>query len=534
MAAPPLPPGFTLDPAPNAQQVVPPLPADFTLDAPADQSPPERPGYFANLKNATEKAGATDNNNPLMAIPGMGEALLNAGTSAIAPVPGAIDTMLARLGIGHDKNSPDTDYATAKSEFIYQPRSANGQARAEQIGALLRPVNDALAWTGKKSGDAVLNLTGNSQLAKDAEQGVPDLIGAATMKAPEAAGAIKRSVTERAAIAKEPPPPTKTELADQASAAYKRADDSGIVVTPDSFNAVKQRIVQMAQKDGIDPALHPDATAALARIAQSDGSLSLQQLETLRKISSDAEGSIKPADARLASKMTDELDDYIDSLTEKDVVAGDASKSKALKEARDLYSRKKKTDVIDQLMNRAELSAPNFSGSGMENAIRTEFRSLAKNERRMKRFTPEEQAAIRKVAQGGAVDNAMRLLGKLAPTGAVSGAISGGLGFAAGGPVGAVAVPLGGLAARQAATRMTTRNARLAQELMRRGPRGDVPAPQAQAPANSALPSNVFFLPRPTPPQAPNSQMPQDLAASLSPDERRRRAMALMLMQQGR
>lgn len=293
---------------------------------------------------------------------------------------------------------------------------------------------------------------------------VPGEAGAGAV--PETAAAAERP----AGLAKVPEAvPTREALSKAATAAYKQADQSGVVVKPESFGALKERIVSEVQ--GIDPTLHPDSTAALKRIVESDGPQTLQQLETLRRIASDAEDSLKPADKRLAGKMVDQIDDYIDSLTESDVVAGDPAKGKALKEARNLYSRSKKAEELDKLVERAELSAPNFSGSGMENALRTEFRALAKNERRMRRFTPEERDAIKRVAKGGPVENALRMLGKFAPTGVVSAILSGGAGAAAGGPIGALALPAAGTAARFAATRMTMRNVARANELMRRGPK---------------------------------------------------------------
>jgi hypothetical protein len=271
--------------------------------------------------------------------------------------------------------------------------------------------------------------------------------------------------------------PSKDELKAAAEAAYKRADQSGVVVTRDSFSSLKSRIADEMKKDGIDSTLHPDSSAALKRITDADGELSLQNLETLRRIANDAEGSIKPADRRLAGKMVDEIDDYIDSLAEKDVVAGDAAKAKALKEARNLYSRRMKAEELDKLMGRAELSAPNFSASGMENAIRTEFRNLAKNERKMRRFTKEEQEAIKRVAKGGPVENTLRMLGKFAPTGTVSTGLSAGTGFLAGGPMGAIALPAAGVMGRYLASRLTAKNAARANEIARRGPMLPEPAP---------------------------------------------------------
>lgn len=253
--------------------------------------------------------------------------------------------------------------------------------------------------------------------------------------------------------------------------AYKRASDAGITLAPDSFASFQKKLSDTLGSEGIDPTLHPSATAALKRVVGTEGPVSLDQLETLRKIAKDAQASTAPADRRMGSIMVDQIDDYVDTLKDSDVVTGNPEQAAALKEARNLYSRKMKAEEIDTLIKRAELSAPNFSGSGMENALRTEFRGLAKNEKKMRRFSPEEQEAIKKVAVGGNVENALRMLGRFAPTGVVSTAISSGLGFMTGGPAGAAGLPALGAASRYGATKMTMRNARLAEELMRRGPK---------------------------------------------------------------
>lgn len=273
-------------------------------------------------------------------------------------------------------------------------------------------------------------------------------------------------------------PPTIDELRTLKTDAYKRADESGITIADSSIKGLKTRIVADLKKGGLNPTLHPDTTAALQQVLKSKGDMSLTDLETLRKVASDAEGSIKPADRLLAGKVVDHIDNLMENLTDKDVVAGSPEQALALKEARGYYSRLKKSETISELFRRAELSAPNFSGSGMENALRTEFRSLAKNDRRMRRFNAEERAAIEKVAKGGSVENILRQIGKLAPTGVVSAGTGAMAGAFIGGPVGAAAVPIAGIASRAAATRMTMKNAAAAEELMRRGPKNALAKPK--------------------------------------------------------
>ena len=186
----------------------------------------------------------------------------------------------------------------------------------------------------------------------------------------------------------------------------------------------------------------------------------------MRKIASDAKAGAKP-DARLASKVVEELDDYMGSINRKDVTSGDPQGFAALQEGRALWSRKSKGEEIARLVKRAEDSAPNFSASGYENALRIQFKQLAMNDKKMRRFNPEEQAAIRKVARGGPLENSLRMIGKMAPTGIISGAF--GIGAASMLPGGAL-LPAAGLAGRYAATRMTKANALRAEETMRRGP----------------------------------------------------------------
>jgi hypothetical protein len=442
---------------------------------------------------------------------GVGEAFLNLGSSAIAAPLSGLAGMAGSVLPGDEGQGADWTQ-NVQNALTYQPRTQVGQDAAKvlaypfekiaqgadylgdvanapsnakpRISATaanygLDPMQDTRASQGERAATAALVNT--------AIQSVPALLlSRGSRPNPVGRGVetgAKPATSRTSAAAQQTPglarvsekPPTIEELSAASTAAYKRAREAGVVVSDESFGTFKQKVSDAMKEEGIDPSLHPDSTAALKRLSETEGAVSLQQLETLRKIANDAQGSVKPADKRLAGQIVDEIDDFIDNLSEKDVNAGDPKAAAAFKEARGLYSRKKKAEEIQQLIHRAELSTPNFSASGMENALRTEFRVLAKNEKKMRRFNAEERAAIEKVAKGGSTENALRMLGKFAPTGPVSGVLSGGAGFMAGGPVGAVALPTAGLLGRYAATQMTLRNAQAAQELMRRG--APVPPP---------------------------------------------------------
>jgi len=374
--------------------------------------------------------------------------------------------------------------AQVQQALTYQPRTEAGKVTTAGVQYPF----EKLAQLGRFAGGKTADATGSPAAATTVDTAIqmaPALFlrgkvgNGRSVASPARTAVAAEEVAPRAAaqvpakLGRVPEkPPAVEELKAQAQAAYKRASDAGISISPASLNGLKARIVTDLKKEGVDPTLHPSTTAAMKRIVSTKGELSLDGLETLRKIAKDAEKSIAPADQRLAGKIVDHIDDYVERLGIKDVTKGDPAQAGALKEARALYSRQKKAEEIQNLFDQAEISAPNFSGSGMENALRTEFRKLAKNDRKMRRFNPEERAAIKKVAMGGPVENILRQIGKLAPTGVVSAGMGAMGGFAVGGPAGAAAVPAIGTVSRYAATRMTMRNANRAEELMRRGPQG--------------------------------------------------------------
>ena len=59
-------------------------------------------------------------------------------------------------------------------------------------------------------------------------------------------------------------------------------------------------------------------------------------------------------------------------------------------------------------------------------SLATQLRNLAKNDKKMRTFTSEEQDAIRDAAKGGDVQKLLKFYGRFAPTGPVSSIFSGG------------------------------------------------------------------------------------------------------------
>lgn len=301
-------------------------------------------------------------------------------------------------------------------------------------------------------------------------------------------GAVMGGTGAALAGPRAPKAPTTDELKTAATAAYKQAEQAGVVIGRHAYGDLVNNIRATVHKAGIDKDLHPAASAALNRLVEAKGTQhTLEELEILRRVLGSAAKSKVPDENRITNIMIDKLDDFVDQLNPANLslIRGDKKGVAALTQARSLWSRMRKGEVVEDLIERAQTSAPNFSGSGYENALRTEFRSLAKNRSKMRGFTEAEQEAIRRVAKGGPLENTLRMLGKFAPTGVVSSVLSGGAGYGVGGPIGMAVLPAAGFAARQGATALTARNARQAGELMRSG--GQLPALGRMSPQDQAI-----------------------------------------------
>jgi hypothetical protein len=284
-----------------------------------------------------------------------------------------------------------------------------------------------------------------------------------------------------AASARKPKPASLEDAAKnvktEAKAFFKESEAQGLFVSDASYKSFATNLMAEIKKEGLDKNLTPNSTAALSRISDEidTGPMTLEKINTLRKVVGMAGDATKKADSALAVKMKKGLDDYLDNLDPNvDIIAGNASAVDSLKTARKLWTRLSKAEKIESLIDRADLSA-----SDKATAIRQEFRTLAKNPKKMRQFTLEEQFEIKKIVKGGPVMKTLEVLGALAPTDLRSiGPLL--AATASGGATGGLTAAAGGMAAKFAAGKLAAKQAREAFDLMLNG--APTRAPQRPVP----------------------------------------------------
>lgn len=268
--------------------------------------------------------------------------------------------------------------------------------------------------------------------------------------------------------------PTTPQIRTAANAAYKEADQAGLVIGQKAVGDTLDDISTTAAQKGFHPRIHPKVAAALDALDEARSApQSLGKMDQYRRILKSAAASNEADERRIARELLDVLDDRLSALTPADVVAGDAQKGvSALTKARELWTRFRKAELVDDAVVRAQRRAASTgSGGNVENAIRQNIRAILDKPKTARLFTPEERAAMENVVRGTGGQNLARLIGKLSPQG--NGLMAAlGIGATAYNPL--FAIPAGvGMGAKKIAEGATNRNLALVEALVRSG--GQVP-----------------------------------------------------------
>jgi len=318
---------------------------------------------------------------------------------------------------------------------------------AEQL-AIAPKTQAVVAPSSVMAGQTVTEATGNP------------LYGAATTLATGAAGSVKRPQTQQA---------SSTEVLDKiATDRYAQLQQSGIELKSDNFVQSMQGIAKGLRDEGYTPKAYPKISGAIEELTSTAQPKDWTELQALRKMIRAGQKSLDPEEKRIASILLDEYDNYLMNVPKEAIVSGDMKNAGQLwSEARNAYSRMKKSEVFEDMLAEAKLDRSKFTQSGEENSLAKQLRQLAKNDKKMRLFTKDERDAIEKAAKGGTAQNMLKFFGRFAPTGPVSGLFTGGATVMA--PAVGIPMALGAAGSRIAATNMRRNSIEDLANIMRMG-----------------------------------------------------------------
>lgn len=224
------------------------------------------------------------------------------------------------------------------------------------------------------------------------------------------AASMGASMIAGARPTKREPVPSAEDLLARAKANYEILDKSGLQFDKQQFNQRMSFLpAHLEIEEGYAPGVYPKVDAALARL-QGDRPKNVAELTALRKIIGNAASSADATERRMGKILLDDLDTYVLNAPPSAIISGDKTALDAWKAARADYAKVKKSELLEDIVARAEVSQ-----GGKEATVAQGLSALAKNEKKMRFFTPEEQEAIRAAAKGGNLQVMLRTIGKLAP-----------------------------------------------------------------------------------------------------------------------
>ena len=206
--------------------------------------------------------------------------------------------------------------------------------------------------------------------------------------------------------------PSQEELAATAKNLYSQAEKSGIQFNSDKFATHMDQVGKDLRQFGYaeNSTTYSGIKAALDELKNTARPKDYLELQALREIIAGEQVSANPKVRMLAGKLKDEFDDYVLNAPDQHLTAGSPQGAQAWKDARTQYSRLKKAEIFDDMVTDAQ-----FTNQSLSTSLKNQMNSLAKNDRRMRLFSPAEQEAIKQVARGSATQKTLDLMSKFAP-----------------------------------------------------------------------------------------------------------------------
>lgn len=290
------------------------------------------------------------------------------------------------------------------------------------------------------------------------------------------------AAAERGALRLAGKPPSTEALGERASQAFERATSLGVQYDPAKYQSFASNIESSLKGYDPDFSKFADVKVAVNKLKDLDSQpLTIERLHNARQMLGVLRGGNEKDVRRMAGILTDKLDEFITN--DKNAIGTGAKEAAdALMSGIKDYKMMSKSSEIERLIDRADLS-----GGSAEN-IESQFRSLAKNEGRLRRFTPDERTMIRRIAKGEEGSAIVNLASRFAPSRSpgmlATQALVGGYGLSSDDPY---AVYGAGGAALAGAAGRAVRNA------MARNAARDVAAMTRGAP--TAVPFSVQYAP---------------------------------------
>jgi hypothetical protein len=263
--------------------------------------------------------------------------------------------------------------------------------------------------------------------------------------------------------------PTSAFLAEESTKYFNKAKNSGVELNPEYFGNMMKSVGSDLRELGYDARTMPKVAVALDQMQNKAIPKDFEELSVLRKFIRNAQKSKESDEKMVATRLKAEFDDYIANMPDSSIIGGNKEGLADWKKARDSYTKLSKSEVFEDMLDKAEIRDSKLS---TEQYLHNKLLQLSEDDRRMRLFTPDEQDAIRKAAQGTNLQNALARAGKYSLRNISATTLGSILGLGLAGPVGAVIAPTIGGIAKYKATKIRKNDVNNLAAMVRAGKQG--------------------------------------------------------------
>jgi hypothetical protein len=289
-------------------------------------------------------------------------------------------------------------------------------------GSLARSLPAAAAGgaVAQPAAELATDITGNPLLGTAVGMGASMVAGGAAGKA----GGMLEPKVNTLSI---------PEIRARAAANYAKMDEAGVTVKPKSALDMVGNLRNELDNNNYIPKTDTKIANALDTFQEIIGTerVPFNKIEKLRSIATNLANDADSNTRRLGKVLVNGVDDYIGSLTGRDIIAGKEGLDKsvqAVMSARKDWRAASKAQVVEDAFNVADARANNPKKSEAE-LIRSQLENILANKNKRNMFNEAEVNAMKSVIGGGPVENFLSILSRFDPrkshlsAGATGGAI---------------------------------------------------------------------------------------------------------------
>lgn len=287
-------------------------------------------------------------------------------------------------------------------------QAAVAKAAPATAGQLSRSLPAAAAGgaVAEPAAELTTEITGNPLLGTAVGLGSSLVAGAAAGKA----GVMLEPKTKTLSI---------PEVKARAAANYAKMDEAGVTVKPKSA----LDMVSSLRNDLVDNNYIPKTDTKIANALDTfeeiigTARVPFTKLEKLRSIATNLSNDNDSNTRRLGKVMVNGVDDYLNSLTPRDIMAGKGGLDTAVQSvmsARKDWRAASKAQLVQDAFDVAEARALNPKKSEAE-LIRNQLENILANKKKAKMFTEAEINAMKATINGGPVDTFLSILSRFDP-----------------------------------------------------------------------------------------------------------------------